>query len=407
VDSRAPPRPLYVCGVINIHTEAGDEALPGKQSQDAPSVQQHADSSAATDSRSTEAFVPHAQAEISADAARTYGQRRTRSRAQIPASEASAAEESAPTFYSAPEIAKHAPRDVIWIAKPWIAQGAVTVLDGKPKTAGKTTFLAHLLAKVLHGGEFLGEPTTRSPVVLLTEERPVTFRRVLERAGLLEAQGLEVLFRDEVHGQAWTDIARAARDRCDAVGSKLLVVDTLGAFAVGYERSPEAMRAALNPLYDAARTGLAVLAIRHERKSGGTVGESGMGSTVMTAGVDVVLALQRPPKYSGTGRMLYARSRFDETPEATAIELHDGEFVRMQSLEVSAEEVERALFAAAPADPTEAKSADELMFATGLKKTTARTALEHLCGKGKLKRLGSGTKGSPYRYSRPPLEIAA
>jgi hypothetical protein len=64
--------------------------------------------------------------------------------------------------------------------------------------------------------------------------------------------------------------------------------------------------------------------------------------------------------------------------------------------------MERALCGAAPAEPTNAESADELMLATGLKKRPPRApALEHLCAKGKLKRLGSGTKGSRYGFSRP------
>jgi hypothetical protein len=321
--------------------------------------------------------------------------------------ERTAAEESGPTFHTAEEVARLAPSEVTWVAKPFIAEGALTVLDGKPKSAGKTTFLSHVVRKVLGGEPFLDEPTKRTPVVLLTEERAVTFRRVLERAGLTESCDFHLLFRDEVHGQPWSDVAKAARARCDETRAKLLIVDTLGAFAVGFERSPESMRTALAPLYDAARSGLAVLAVRHERKSGGTVGESGMGSTAMTAGVDIVLALQRPKNYSGSGRVLYARSRFDETPEETAIELHEGEFVRMPSLEIAAEEVERALSAAAPADLGQAKTADELMFATSLRKTTARDALARLCANGKLERVGSGTKGRPFRYHRPPLELAA
>lgn len=318
-----------------------------------------------------------------------------------------AAEASGPAFYTAAEIARLAPTDVAWIAKPWIAQGAMTVLDGRPKLAGKSTFLSHLVAKVLRGEEFLGKSTSRSPVVLLTEERPVTLRRVLERAGLLKAEDLVVLLQCEVAGQRWEDVVRAARDRCAQTGARLLVVDTLAAFAPGFERSPLSTSAALAPLQDAARCGLAVLVVRHERKSGGAAGDSGMGSTAMTAGVDVVMALQRPRGHTGTARMLHAVSRFEETPQSTAIQLHDGEYVRLESLDVAAEEVERALFAAAPAEPAEAKSADEIMFATGLKKTTARDALDRLCAKGSLVRLGSGVKGSPFRFHRPPLAVAA
>lgn len=184
-------------------------------------------------------------------------------------------------------------------------------------------------------------------------------------------------------------------------------MDTLAAFAVGYERNATTMRAALRPLYDAARTGLAVLIVRHERKCGGSVGESGLGSTTMTAGVDIILALQRPKNHVGSGRLLYALSRFDETPATTAIELRAGEYIRMSSLDVAAEQVERALMAAAPAGSTDAKTADEIMFSAGLKKTVARDALERLCTGGKLARVGSGKKGDPYRYYRPALQRVA
>ncbi len=44
-------------------------------------------------------------------------------------------------FYTAAEIAKMTPADPEWIAKPWAAVGTISEVDGKPKVAGKTTFL--------------------------------------------------------------------------------------------------------------------------------------------------------------------------------------------------------------------------------------------------------------------------
>jgi hypothetical protein len=119
------------------------------------------------------------------------------------------------------------------------------------------------------------------------------------------------------------------------------------------------------------------------------------------------LALQRPKNYTGRGRLLHAISRFEETPPVTAIELHDGEYIRLESLDIAAAEVESALLAAAPGEQEEARAADELMFTTGLAKTTAREALDRLYGKGALVRTGAGVKGDPHRYHRPPVPLAA
>jgi hypothetical protein len=44
----------------------------------------------------------------------------------------------------------------------------------------------------------------------------------------------------------------------------------------------------------AGSAGLAVLMLRHERKGGGEVGESGRGSSAFAGAVDVILQLKRP-----------------------------------------------------------------------------------------------------------------
>jgi hypothetical protein len=275
----------------------------------------------------------------------------------------------------------------------------LTVLDGKPKTSGKTTFLAHLLAQVLRGNDFLGEPTTITKVVVLTEERPLTFRRVLERARLLDAGGLYVRFRED-GGPAWRELAPTVVDDAVRIGAGLLIVDTLGAFSPGYENSPNSINAALRPLQDAARRGLAVLAVRHERKSGGSVGDSGLGATAMTAGVDVVLALQRPPNYSGSARKLCALSRFEETPEEIAIELHDGVYARTESLDPATEQAERAVLAQVGPGEHSARTVEEIGLLAGFGRTQCRDLLARLHAKGSLLRVGAGTKGNALRYYR-------
>src|SRR5206468_2533052 len=98
--------------------------------------------------------------------------------------------ESILTFWTAVEIAARAPEEVPWIARPWAAVGAITEVMGQPKHAGKTTWVMKLVRCVLDGAAFLGEPTSQTPVVYLTEERESTFRQALQRGDLLERADL-------------------------------------------------------------------------------------------------------------------------------------------------------------------------------------------------------------------------
>jgi hypothetical protein len=85
------------------------------------------------------------------------------------------------------------------------------------------------------------------------------------------------------------------------------------------------------PLQEAAAgDGLAVVVLRHDRKSGGDVGDSGRGSSAFSGAVDVVLQLSRPEGQSRPGvRALKSLSRFDETPETLVIELTEAGYVAL------------------------------------------------------------------------------
>src|SRR5579862_6983299 len=82
-------------------------------------------------------------------------------------------------FMTAAEIAAQTSEEVPWIARPWVASGAITEVDGQVKTAGKTTWVTHLCRAVLDGEEFMGEPTCQSPIVYLTEQPSSSFRATL------------------------------------------------------------------------------------------------------------------------------------------------------------------------------------------------------------------------------------
>jgi hypothetical protein len=301
---------------------------------------------------------------------------------------------------TAAEVTRTTPAEVRWIARPWVAEGALTLVDGKPKVAGKSTWLAHLVKRVLAGTEFLDESTTCTPVVLLTEERPSTFRRMLERVGLADSTDLHVVFYQDVQRLPWDALVKQAVDKCRAVGARLLIIDTLHQFAGIPESSSGKALEAVRPLQAAAEQGLGVVAVRHERKSGGGVGESGRGSSALTGAVDIVVALQRPPNHTGQVRIIHALSRYEETPSNLVIELGDEGYVVREDFDVGVQEVERALLLTVPDTETDAKTADELLAETDLKKTTVREALSRMVKEGKLLQSGTGRKGTPYRYWR-------
>jgi hypothetical protein len=84
------------------------------------------------------------------------------------------------------------------------------------------------------------------------------------------------------------------------------------------ENSAGEALAAMAPLQEAAsQHHLAVVIARHERKSGGDVGNSGRGSSAFAGAVDIVLSLRRPEGNTRpTLRVIHALSRFDETPDS-------------------------------------------------------------------------------------------
>ena len=179
-------------------------------------------------------------------------------------------------FMTAAEIATEVSADVEWIVRPWIAKGAITELDGKVKSAGKTTWVTFMCRAVLDGLRFLDEPTLQTPIVYLTEQPKASFRELLARADLLEREDFFVLFwNQKASRMTWPEIAHEAIKKAQEAGAQLLVVDTIAQFAnlIGdrENNSGDALQA-VKPLQLAVENGLAVLVVRHEGKRGGAVG---------------------------------------------------------------------------------------------------------------------------------------
>jgi hypothetical protein len=232
--------------------------------------------------------------------------------------------------YSLPELAAMQPEQVDWIAAHYLAAGDVGSLESPPK-GGKSTLARNLACHVATGRAFLGEPVKCGPVLYCTEERLGTSREGFMRAGALGVAELHVMFLHDAWRLNWTERVEEMREHCRRLGVVLVVIDTLSKWAglVGEEeQSSGAAMGVMGPLQRLAATGVAVLVIRHERKSGGATGEAGRGSSAFAGDLDVILSLRKVTA-EPTRRKLGAVGRHDATPDEVVIDYVDGEYMSL------------------------------------------------------------------------------
>lgn len=314
-------------------------------------------------------------------------------------------------WQTAAELAANVAAEVEWAWQDYFPLGAVVELDGKVKV-GKSTFLGHVLSAILDGRDFLGRPTSKNAVVYLTEEGPVSFARLLRRCHLDGRTDLNVISKRRVPWLTWEELVAAARDKMIVTGARVLVVDTLGKL-VGFQDSDEnsagKAMVAMSPIQSLV-TDLNALAIvsRHERKSGGDIGDSARGSSQLAGDADIVLRLSKVGRAGGSERrVLAAVGRFDETPEELTIQL-DSDGYRLVGADDARDRAAAALLELVPTDKTMAV-VDLLPVLLGLGhgRTMVYAAIKHLSRAGELVKYdGRGPTGHKRTLiSRPVVQM--
>lgn len=310
-------------------------------------------------------------------------------------------------FRTGVDIANETSAEVPWVAKPYFASGSITELTAKIKL-GKSTLLLAAARAILDGAELLGERTTQCPVVYLTEQQQTSFRAAVKRAGLLDREDFHVLYWHDTIGRSWPDVMRETIAHCQEVGAGILFVDTLAQFAGlrgDAENNAGDALGALQPLQEAAASGLAVVICRHERKSGGDVGDAGRGSSAYGGGVDVMLSLKRAEGQGrATVRVLHGLGRFEETPQTLVIDLTEDGYASMGTeAAVGSALIRSALLQHAPSNEGDALKEVDLL-ALLPKELGSRTAkyevLIALMAENLISRRGAGKKGDAFHYWR-------
>jgi hypothetical protein len=289
------------------------------------------------------------------------------------------------------------PPEPDWCWDGYLASGAVTLLAGKPKV-GKSTLLFALLKALLGGEPFLSRATCRLGALLLSEERESTLKEKVDRWGI--GDGVDLLMRHEAHGVAWEEIVAEAVERCHAEGLQVLVVDTFDKWAGlrgDAENSAGVVLTAVQPLLDAASTGLGVLVASHQRKGLGSFGEAVRGSNALVGAVDVVLELERKQSLDERARVLNSVSRFASTPDSLVLTLGDTGYEALGDLATAHADAETArLVDFLREREREAFSAEQLANETSIPAGTVRKRLN---GAADVFRSGEGKRGDPHLFS--------
>jgi AAA domain len=210
-----------------------------------------------------------------------------------------------------------------WIWHGLLAPGKLTLLTSLWKS-GKTTLLAHLLARRHSGGEFLGLAVTPGVSLVVSEEPRDLWPQRCRRHRLGHEVG--VLTRPFAGRPTCAQLEQLHADLLDARaerGLDLVVFDSLACFLPARnENSADAMVNGLTPFLALAEAGLAVGLWHHPAKGEPPLGQAARGSGALLATVDIFLEMRHPGGNPFTRRRkLTAWSRYEQTPKQMLIEL--------------------------------------------------------------------------------------
>ena len=200
------------------------------------------------------------------------------------------------------------------LLEPIIYQGAIASLVAKIKV-GKTSLALAAAWCGRHSQGFVGfaPPRTKFRTLYLTEQPRASFAKQLIDAGLQKDDGVVVSYFASWKGRPWAEIVQVVIETAIRESTELIVIDT-GSKWFGFKGDEENQAGAadavtkLNPFVD---QGGSVLILRHGRKSGGTLGDAGRGSSAIDGAVDVILHMHQPSGAPPDTREIEAGGRFD------------------------------------------------------------------------------------------------
>lgn len=291
-----------------------------------------------------------------------------------------------------------------WVWPGCVARGGITLMTGLWK-AGKTTMILHLLRDLYKGTGMVTEPAT-GPTLIVSEEGPASWAA---RRAEFELDGrIRYLARDtfaRLTKDEWPrlveNIVRTTRE----LGAELVVIDTLAnLWPVISENDAAEVLDALAPLRDITQAGAGLLLLHHPRKgdAAGASFTASRGSGALPAFADILIELRRYDNTNpqDTRRLIHAVGRFEDIPPERVFELTDEGYAELGEREVQSSLTQTDRLAAI-IESGEGLTTDEVRSRwTGprLGRVKLMALLNEGFTQGRWQRLGTGQKGSPWRY---------
>lgn len=307
-------------------------------------------------------------------------------------------------FHSAKEIAETEPEEQDYVVEQLLIKGAITSFSAKIK-AGKTTFLGACIKAILYEEDIINLATRKTKVLYCTEEGRKTYRAFLHRTGLEEAEDLEVLFLGDVPRELpWRSVVHDVFAHALSVNAFVIIFDTLTRWAripADKENDPGTAAEAMEPLEIVRAGNIAVMAVFHDRKSGGEVGDSQRGSSAFGGAADILLQLVNPGTNGHPNRRTLSQlGRFDD-PTTWQIDWHHGHYEVMgmgEDLQVERNTTKETILKVLEWGPQTARDLAERVGVDAESGSMTR-ALQDLVKSEKVSVSGAGRRGDPKVYS--------
>ena len=288
---------------------------------------------------------------------------------------------------TAPVLAQMSAERVSYVVQPYLARGNITQLAAIIK-GGKTHFALDMVSASSRL-RLLGHATKSCPVLYLSEQGIVSFRVALRRAGVLDCPDLHVLLHREVRGLGWPEICEFVHAYVVEHDIGLVIVDTLSHWAAlpkDAEKDEATARETVAGMLPWAEAGCAVLAIQHERKGGGEIGESARGSTGFGGAMDILLALRRDDgERNPNRRRLAGVTRLDDDLQEVVLDLVDRHYVMVGEVgEARRLQAQRAVIDCLPTSSAAALDLAAIVKLSGVARTTAQRLIAELRAGGAL-----------------------
>lgn len=115
---------------------------------------------------------------------------------------------------------------------PWLSRGALSILCGPTKTAGKSTFVVNLAAHLASGRPFLGREVETTPTVVLSDLPASRFRSLLAQIGIDRSarSRIHVVHPEDATKVSWKFLLSRAFDLAKREEAGIVIVDSLDQF---------------------------------------------------------------------------------------------------------------------------------------------------------------------------------